>query len=200
MEKVIKTHVYGLAPHDIYTVSYGGGKTVAVSEPTLSALATALGDGYVAMGEVEDVMDGLAAASGTTPAEAETLAFAKEMALRAIAAYDTSGAVNAFYLARGGTKMEYWLPAEKRGQLITSVTIWSESHDNYTLDLRELGTSVSLPCNTLLGMLGKLDSYAVECYNATSAHQAAVMKKATVAEVVAYDYTAGYPERLTFEV
>lgn len=199
MEKVIKTHVYGIAPYDIYTVSYDGDKTVATSEPTLDALASALGEAFIPLGEVESVMDSLATASGSTYSDEDRLEFAKAMAKRAIGAYDTSAAVNAFYLVSGDNRIEYWLPAEKRGQLITSVNIWSETHDNYTLDLREYGTSFSLPCNTLLGMLGKLDSYAVECYNTTSAHQTAILGKLTVAEVVAYDYTAGYPEKLEFE-
>lgn len=42
--------------------------------------------------------------------------------------------------------------------------------------------------------------YALGCFNVTAAHKAAVEELTTIDEVLAYDYTKGYPERLKMEV
>ena len=48
--------------------------------------------------------------------------------------------------------------------------------------------------------LAKIQIYANQCYGVTEKHKAAVNALETVEEVEAYDFTAGYPERLTFEI
>ena len=58
-----------------------------------------------------------------------------------------------------------------------------------------------MDCTTLLNMLQQLEVYAVKCYNQTSAHLAAIDDLTlTVEEILAYDFTAGYPEKLTFTI
>lgn len=131
--------------------------------------------------------------------EASALAAAIRGKQEEINAYDVSEAVNSFTLKHGDTSLSYWLPAQQRNQLVTSVTAWGNSHETYRLDLREYGTYIDVGCNDLLSMLSKLEDYAVGCYNATSANLAAVARLTTVAEVEGYDITQGYPERLTFE-
>lgn len=130
--------------------------------------------------------------------ESAALSTAKAAKVREINAYDVSDKVNSFTLSYGGASVSYWLPAAQRNQLNTSVTAWKATHEAYTLDLREYGMSVDIPCDTLLAMLAELEAYAVACYNATSRHLAAVGTLASVEEVEAYDYTAGYPEKKVF--
>lgn len=40
--------------------------------------------------------------------------------------------------------------------------------------------------------------YARECWNVTESHLAAAASLTTVEEMKAYDYTVGYPEKLSF--
>ena len=68
----------------------------------------------------------------------------------------------------------------------------------YRLDLRDLGISLTVNCSLLLRMLAAQEVYAIDCYNRTTDHIFAVKALAAVGEVSGYDYTAGYPEKLTF--
>jgi hypothetical protein len=69
------------------------------------------------------------------------------------------------------------------------------------LDIREFDLSPEIECAKLLAMLQELEVYAVKCYNQTSAHLAAIDDMTlTVEEILAYDFTAGYPEKLTFTI
>jgi len=49
-------------------------------------------------------------------------------------------------------------------------------------------------------MLSSLEIYALECYNQTATHKAAVEALTTAEEINNYDYTTGYPEKLTFSI
>ena len=49
-------------------------------------------------------------------------------------------------------------------------------------------------------MLSALEVYALQCYNVTEEHKAAVNALTTIEEVDAYDYKTGYPEKLSFDV
>lgn len=201
---VIRTHVYGKNPHDVYSVLLTGGDgnpfNVEIDTPTLDMLATALGDSLVRPDEIADTIGNLESAAGTVFAAGDNLEFAKDMLKRAITLYDTLDTVNSFVLKKDGVGMGYWLPAATRNQLVTSVATWADGHDEYTLDLREYGVSVRIPCATLLQMLSKLETYAVECYNVTSKHLAAVSSMEDMEKVVNYDYKSGYPAKLEFEV
>lgn len=70
----------------------------------------------------------------------------------------------------------------------------------YRLDLRELGVSLSIPCDKLLQMLAVLEVYAIDCYNKTTDHEFAIKSLATRAEIEAYDFGVGYPDIPRFEL
>lgn len=61
-------------------------------------------------------------------------------------------------------------------------------------------TSYNLSCDDALAMLSALELYASQCFNKTAEHLAAVSELETVAEIQSYDYTAGYPEQLSFSI
>ena len=48
-------------------------------------------------------------------------------------------------------------------------------------------------------MLNSLELYALDCYNVTQLHLAAIKKMYIVSQIEEYDYTVGYPEKLLFE-
>ena len=117
----------------------------------------------------------------------------KEEAIEQITEYDQSEDVNSFTLQ--GKQM--WLPKETRVGLVNSVTIEKNAGKETTV-LWFGGEKYELPVDTALQMLSALELYALECYNATAAHKAAVNALESVEDVVAYDYTQGYPEKLNF--
>ena len=59
------------------------------------------------------------------------------------------------------------------------------------------GRSFVLPIGRARAILDKVEMYAADCFDVTAAHKAAVESLESIAAVDAYDYTAGYPERLT---
>ena len=90
-----------------------------------------------------------------------------------------------------------WLPKETRVGLVNTVTIEKNAGKETTV-LWFGGERYELPVDTALQMLSALELYALECYNVTAAHKAAVNALESVEDVVAYDYTQGYPEKLNF--
>lgn len=117
----------------------------------------------------------------------------KEEAIEQIEAYDTSEAVNSFTLQ--GKQM--WLPKETRVGLVNSVTI-EKNAGKETTTLWFDGAKYELPVDAALQMLSALELYALECYNVTAAHKAAVSALESVEDIVTYDYTENYPEKLNF--
>ena len=123
----------------------------------------------------------------------EALAAIKADLIAQITAYDTSAAVNSFTLQ--GKQM--WLPKETRVGLVNSITI-EKNAGKETTTLWFGGERYELPVDTALQMLAALELYALECYNVTAAHKAAINALESVEDVVAYDYTTAYPEKLNF--
>ena len=117
----------------------------------------------------------------------------KEEAIEQITEYDQSEDVNSFTLQ--GKQM--WLPKETRVGLVNSVTIEKKA-GRETTTLWYDGEKYELPVDTALQMLSVLELYASECYNVTEAHKAAVSALESVEDIVAYDYTQNYPEKLIF--
>lgn len=116
----------------------------------------------------------------------------KEQILR----YDSSEHVNSFTIAgvnlwidkatRVGLKLRF--EAEKRlGK--TETTLWQN------------GMQFPLPLVgdvTALDMLDGIELYASDCYDNTQMHLATADRLTSVDEIKDYDYTSGYPEKLSF--
>ena len=133
------------------------------------------------------------AADGKITDEEEAVAALKAAKIAEIDTYDTSSAVNSFTLQ--GKQM--WLPKETRVGLVNSITIEKAAGKETTV-LWFDGEKYELPVDTALQMLSALELYALDCYNVTAAHKAAVSAIDNVEEIIAYDITAGYPEKLNF--
>ncbi len=136
------------------------------------------------------------------PTPEQLLERAKQAKIAELEAYDSSDAVNSFEMRRGGVKMtDYWLPRDLRTSLDGDVRACQASgHPKYNFDIRELGVTLPLDCAKFLAALTTLREYAYTAYNVTSQHMAAIGRLASVGEVEAYDYTVGYPPKLTFNV
>lgn len=120
---------------------------------------------------------------------------AKEMLIADITAYDTSSAVNGFVL--NGAVV--WLDKATRVGLMNSTTI-AKAMGQATTTLWLGDTKLEVACDKAIQLLSALEMYALECFNVTAAHKKAVAELTDIAEVLSYDYTKGYPEKLTMEV
>lgn len=125
----------------------------------------------------------------------KTVGEAKEMLIADIEAYDTSSAVNGFML----NGAEVWLDKATRVGLMNSTTI-AKAMGQATTTLWLGDVKLEVACDKAIQLLSALEMYALECFNVTAAHKKAVSELTDIAEVLAYDYTKGYPEKLTMEV
>lgn len=124
---------------------------------------------------------------------AELTKKAKVVKIASIDEFDSSPAVNGF-IYNGG---EFWLDKATRVGLVNSTNMLKQiGEETTTLWLDSF--CVTLPCDMALQMLCAIEVYALKCYNRTAEHKANVNALTTLAEVEAYDYTTGYPEKLVF--
>ena len=123
------------------------------------------------------------------------LARAKREILKHIEAYDTSSAVNGFVL--NGAVV--WLDKATRVGLMNSTTI-AKAMGQATTTLWLGDTKLEVGCDMAIQLLSALEMYALECFNVTAAHKKAVAELTDIGEVLSYDYTKGYPEKLMMNV
>ena len=123
------------------------------------------------------------------------LARAKREILKHIEAYDTSSAVNGFVL--NGAVV--WLDKATRVGLMNSTTI-AKAMGQATTTLWLGDTKLEVGCDMAIQLLSSLEMYALECFNVTAAHKKAVAELTDIGEVLSYDYTKGYPEKLMMNV
>ena len=118
---------------------------------------------------------------------------AKKLAL--IHDYDKSEAVNSFFL--NGERM--WLDKNTRVGLVNSTQVAKAAGSEY-IALWVNDKSYNVHCDTMLQMLTVLELYAMKCYNITSEHIANVNALKDLNRIYNYNYTKGYPKRLSFTI
>ena len=90
-----------------------------------------------------------------------------------------------------------WLDKSTRVGLFNSINIEKEAGKTETV-LWYDAVKYIIPISDALAMLNALEMYALECYNVTQSHIAAVKALDTIGEIESYDYTVGYPKKLSF--
>ena len=119
----------------------------------------------------------------------------RELVLNELAEYDLSDEVNSFIL--GGKKV--WLDKNTRVGLMNSTTIQKSSGmEISTLWLDTVKLEIS--CDEVIQLLGALELYALECFNKTAEHKKNILEITTIEDLISYDYTAGYPEKLNINL
>ena len=141
------------------------------------------------------VYDGVRLETGGMTSEAALTAAAQKMVLAEIERHDTSSAVNGFML--NGQRV--WLDKATRVGLMNSTSI-AKAMGQPTTTLWLGDVKLVVECDKAIQLLSSLEMYALECFNVTAAHKKAVSEMSTVEEVLAYDYTAGYPKILEMSV
>lgn len=126
---------------------------------------------------------------------ASELATAKAQKIAEIDAYDTSPAVNSFYI----NGIRTWAEKDERMGFQQNIA------DKVALGFKEItwwfdGMPITLPCEKAEQLRLQLENYAFDCFNVTAAHKKAVSELNSIEEVEKYDITAGYPVQLKMEV
>lgn len=130
-----------------------------------------------------------------TKIKAMQLKQAKVDKIAEITAYDTSDNVNGFML----NGLLVWLDKATRVGLMNSTNI-SKAAGQQTTTLWLKGIKLVVDCDKAIQLLSALEMYALECFNVTASHKAAVGELKTIGEVEAYDYKTGYPKMLEMSV
>lgn len=187
---------FGPDPYWIYMFHFQDGDTsyhIQCLDLSLAGITTALGTIAVPVDEFPDFIDELGRVGAElTPSDLVDLA--KSNAIKLIDSYDTSSNVNSFTL--GG--MPLWVSRADRTTL--KVRFESELAAGLTATTLWYGL-VPIPIEDItqgLAMLVALEVYASRCFDTTAAHKAAVMQLTSVEDVLAYDFTQGYPDKLAF--
>lgn len=129
-----------------------------------------------------------------TPLTAEEqLALAKRIKRGEVYAYDISGEVNMFFIG----DLPVWLDKDTRAGLLLRFQAEMATGKTDT-ELWHKGVAFPLPLSTAMQMLYAIELYASACYDRTQSHLATIDTLTTIADVEAYDYTTGYPEKLRF--
>lgn len=129
------------------------------------------------------------------PTESEKLEQAKADKIAEITTYDTSDKVNGFML----NGLLVWLDKATRVGLMNSTTI-AKAAGNETTTLWLGGLKLVVDCDKAIQLLSALEMYALECFNVTASHKAAVNELKSIEDVEDYDYKTGYPKMLEMSV
>jgi hypothetical protein len=119
----------------------------------------------------------------------------KKLVLLKLNQYDKSKEVNSFFVG----DIQAWIDRDTRVSLMNSTQILKNvGQENTTLWLN--GKVFTVPCDSLIQMLGALEIYALQCYNVTEQHKANINALESIEEIKNYDFKKGYPEKLVFNV
>lgn len=109
--------------------------------------------------------------------------------------HDSSLSINEFFV--NGVSM--WLDKATRAGLMLRFQAENAKGLEYTTLWYE-GIQFALPLNMAMQMLYALEIYASNCYDNTQNHIANVKSLSVKEDVVNYDYTKYYPEKLVFNI
>lgn len=129
------------------------------------------------------------------PTEEQLTEALRKKCIEQITEYDKSAEVNTFYL----NDEAHWLDFETRDRVYqgnerlrrmgrTETTLWLD------------GECYTLPIETAQDLISKIEVYAKDCYNVTQTHLDKVAELQTIDVLIAYDITAGYPEKVRLTI
>ena len=199
IRKSIRGH-YIEFPDEI-DAQYWAGKIGSTYEDFLNDKWILLSDEQVAFHVEHPGADTSCVISMTLPEPyVRTLEDAKRDKLAQIEGYDNSEDVNSFNVILGeDNTITHWLTPDQRANYKNSVDAAK------LVGLEELhpvfnGIQLTLPTSMAEMALAQIQLYADRCYIVTETHKAEVNALESVEAVDAYDETAGYPEKLTFNL
>ena len=111
----------------------------------------------------------------------------KNILKKSIVYYDNSKYVNSFYYQ----DKQYWLSKDVRIGLLRLIDSGAEQ---ITLQLNDNYLIISP--NKLKEFLNQLEVYAGKCFSITAEHLQNIKQLSTIEELLKYDYTAKYPNKV----
>ncbi len=111
----------------------------------------------------------------------------KNILKKSIVYYDNSKYVNSFYYQ----DKQYWLSKDIRIGLLRLIDSGAEQ---ITLQLNDNYLIIS--SDKLKEFLNQLELYAGECFSTTAEHLQNIKQLSTIEELLKYDYTAKYPNKV----
>ena len=123
------------------------------------------------------------------------LEVAKRNAIKAIDTYDVSMDVNSFFL----NGLQVWLDKPTRVGLMNSLNI-EKTAGKETSTLWFGNIKLDINTEAAIQMLSALELYALKCYNKTAEHKVNIENMTSVEDVVNYNFTEGYPDKLNFNI
>ena len=130
------------------------------------------------------------------PTPAELLERAKQQKIAELEGYDNSDAVNQFFLG----EYPLWLDFDERERLKAQIESRLRLGYQTMTKTYEGLPAVTFPLSDWQVMSDQLEAYAGDCQEVTNGHKAAILLLQSVQEVEGYDFTAGYPTKLAFEI
>lgn len=112
----------------------------------------------------------------------------KKVLLSKLEYYDKSEDINSFYF----NGRECWIDKYTRSSLV-NLTNSTDSSIQLYLDPEFIEISSS----DLKNFLQQLEVYASKCYVTTQQHKLVINQLTSVEDLINYDYTQGYPEKIT---
>lgn len=205
MKKTI-SFVRTFIPADLFKKEYAlGGLTIYHLDEQINAEMNAYECWECSVRSSEHTQDDVMAAFAEFRAKfaASELATAKVQKIAEIDAYDTSPAVNGFYLNGMLIPWNKYDPSSPnvdkrmglRQNIADKVALGEEN-----ISIWMKGMSFTMPCAQAEMLMRSIENYAYECFSVTAAHKKAVSELNSIEEVEKYDITAGYPAQLRMEV
>lgn len=114
----------------------------------------------------------------------------KDILLAQSALYDKSENVNSF-IYKGN---KYWLDKQQRSCMKTVAESGLTDIEIVFGDI-----AITLPSEFVKHFILQLEAYAYKCFVATAKHQQSIKSLETKEDILNYDYTTGYPEKITLE-
>lgn len=118
----------------------------------------------------------------------------RKLKVSEIQQFDKSINVNSFNFNNNSA----WLHKSTRVGLFNSIKIEMEAGKTNTVLWLD-GIKYIIPIPDVLAMLNTIEIYAINCYNVTQGHIAAVKALKSIEEIESYDFKVGYPAKLSFE-
>lgn len=115
----------------------------------------------------------------------------KEFLYKKIEFYDSSSEVNSFIYKN----KEYWLDSKTRSSLYNLSKTSLDTID-FVLEDEIIKTSP----DRLQKFINDLEVYSYKCFVNTFKHLKSIKDLKTVEDIINYDYTTGYPEKITLNV
>lgn len=130
------------------------------------------------------------------PVHVRNIEDAKNEMIGKIEQYDQSSNVNGFTI---NNAIEAWFTPSERSNYKSSIDaaklLGLDSLSFYVGDVM-----LDITPSIAEGLLAQIQLYADQCFIVTKQHKAAVEALQTIEEVDNYDYTAGYPDKMNFDI